>query len=320
MQTPVVPVEIVPAQAVPALDIAASVVADAPLTRRELRHRAETRSTPASPTPEPSEAHVAPVGRKAARRSSVSKQSTSPVSCPRSKFTRRRTLFSKLFSLGAMIGVGALMVSTSLPANAFYNSADAAGTSIKSMTSRTQSLKVASTAVETASARDEYTVSSLAQKLRLKYGNQSFSYTNDINGTIQWPFPVAVPISSGYGPRISPCGGCSSFHQGVDFDPGRGAAIGAIADGVVSQVVATHSGWGNHVVVEHVINGQKVESLYGHMLDNSFAVAVGDTVKVGQTLGLVGSTGESTGAHLHLEIRLNGVPVNPFAWLKANAN
>ena len=79
-------------------------------------------------------------------------------------------------------------------------------------------------------------------------------------------------------------------------------------------------GLGNHVVVDHVINGQKVQSVYGHMLDNSFQVTVGETVKVTQTLGLVGSTGESTGAHPHLEIHINGVPVDPFAWLKANAN
>jgi len=87
---------------------------------------------------------------------------------------------------------------------------------------------------------------------------------------------------------------------------------------VVSAVVATHGGLGNNVVVDHIINGQKVQSVYGHMLDNSFKVTVGEQVKVTQTLGLVGSTGESTGPHLHLEIHINGVPVDPFAWLKAN--
>jgi murein DD-endopeptidase MepM/ murein hydrolase activator NlpD len=219
-----------------------------------------------------------------------------------------------------MIGVGALMVSTSLPANAFYSGADAAGTSAKSMTSHSQSFKVAASAVEASATRDGYTVSSLAQQLRLKYGDRSFSYTNDINGTIQWPFPIPVPISSGFGPRIAPCGGCSSFHEGIDFTPGSGVAIGSIADGVVSQVVNSHAGLGNHVIVDHVINGQKVQSVYGHMLDGSIAVTVGEQVKVGQTLGLVGSTGESTGSHLHLEIHINGVPVDPFAWLKANAN
>ncbi|MEO7123651.1 MAG: peptidoglycan DD-metalloendopeptidase family protein [Lacisediminihabitans sp.] len=238
----------------------------------------------------------------------------------RGKAGRRRALFSKLFSVGAMLGVGALMISTTLPANAFYSAADAAGSPMTSVTSHAQSMKVASSATETAVSRDTYTVSSLAEQLRLQFGNRNFSYTNDINGTIQWPFPIPVPISSGFGPRIAPCGGCSSFHEGVDFIPGRGVAIGAIADGVVSAVVNTHSGLGNHVIVDHVINGQKVQSVYGHMLDGSIAVTVGEQVKVTQTLGLVGSTGESTGAHLHLEIHINGVPVDPFAWLKANAN
>ena len=74
------------------------------------------------------------------------------------------------------------------------------------------------------------------------------------------------------------------------------------------------------MVIEHVINGQKVESLYAHMIAGSPTVAVGDTVTVGQTLGLVGSTGASTGAHLHLGISLGGAFVDPYAWLIANAN
>lgn len=289
--------------------------------------------TPAVSTESPFAGLAAPATSSSRKRNPLStaarKASPRPVKAPRGRASRtrsrgrsgrRRTLFSKLFSIGAMIGVGALMVSTSLPANAFFSAADAAGAPVKSFTSHAQSLEVGSSAVEAASARDSYTVSSLAAQLRLKYGNQIFSYTNDINGTIQWPFPVPVPISSGFGPRIAPCGGCSSFHEGIDFIPGRGVAIGAIADGVVSQVVASHAGLGNHVVIDHVINGQNVQSVYAHMLDNSFQVTVGETVKVAQTLGLVGSTGESTGPHLHFEIHINGVPVDPFAWLKANAN
>jgi murein DD-endopeptidase MepM/ murein hydrolase activator NlpD len=238
-----------------------------------------------------------------------------------SRTSRHRSFFSKLFSVGTMVGIAAIMVSTSLPANAFFNPASASvPAQQQSSTHAAQSMKVASTAAQPAVSRDAYTVSSLLEQLKLKYGNRNFSYTNDINGTIQWPFPVPVPISSGFGPRIAPCGGCSSVHEGVDFTPGRGVAIGSIADGVVSAVIASHSGLGNHVIVDHMINGQLVQSVYGHMLDNTFAVTVGETVKVTQKLGEVGSTGESTGAHLHLEIHINGVPVDPFAWLKANAN
>ncbi len=307
-------------------------VEHAPLTRRELRNRAA-----AVPAVAPAFETVAL--ETAVRKGKVAKAPRVPrgfkargpivtrvasTTAPARRVPRstrnRRTFFSKLFSVGAMLGVGAIMISTSIPANAFYSGSDATQDSIKSVSSASQSMQVASTAVEPASSRDTYTISSLAAQLRLKYGSRIYSYTNDINGTIQWPFPVPVPISSGFGPRIAPCGGCSSMHEGVDFTPGRGVAIGAITEGVVSAVIASHAGLGNHVIVDHVINGQKVQSVYGHMLDGTFAVAVGDHVKVQQKLGEVGSTGESTGAHLHLEIHINGVPVDPFAWLKANAN
>jgi murein DD-endopeptidase MepM/ murein hydrolase activator NlpD len=230
----------------------------------------------------------------------------------------KRAVVSKLVTIGAMLGVGALMISTSLPANAFFNPVETDYSTAQ--TTGSQSIKVAAGAVEKATTRDSYTVTSLAAQLRLKYGNRNFSYTNNVDGTIQWPFPVPVPISSGFGPRISPCGGCSSMHQGVDFTPGSGVVIDAIADGVVSQVIASHAGLGNHIIIDHVINGQKVQSVYAHMLDGSFKVTVGQAVTVAEPIGQVGSTGESTGAHLHLEIHINNVPVDPFAWLKANAN
>jgi murein DD-endopeptidase MepM/ murein hydrolase activator NlpD len=238
---------------------------------------------------------------------------------PHSSYHVKRRVFSKLASVGAMVGVIGLMISTSLPANAFFEPAahvtDSAASS--SSSEPAQSMKVADAATVATETRDNYSV---MQKKFLYGGLQSFTYTNNINGTIQWPFPEPVPISSGFGPRIAPCGGCSSMHEGVDFIPGAGTAIDSIADGVVSQVVNSHAGLGNHVVVDHVINGQKVQSVYAHMLDGSIRVVVGQAVKVAQQLGQVGSTGESTGAHLHLEIHLDGVPVDPFAWLKANAN
>jgi murein DD-endopeptidase MepM/ murein hydrolase activator NlpD len=230
-------------------------------------------------------------------------------------------LLPKLASIGAMLGVGALLVATSLPATALRGG-PAAAVEIAAATPaqvKTQSLAVNKTVTEPAPSRDAYTVVSLAQQIRVKYGNQSFAYTNDPLGTIQWPFPIPVPISSGFGPRTSPCSGCSSYHEGVDFTPGAGTPIGAIADGVVSQV-STTGAYGNHVMVDHVIKGQKVQSLYAHMLAGSIKVVVGQQVTVTEQLGLVGSTGESTGAHLHLEIHLDGTPVDPFAWLKANAN
>jgi len=252
--------------------------------------------------------------RSAGRGHSVVARSTKPR-------LLKRVLLSKLMTVGAMFGVGAMLVATSLPANAFYDpdvvaSASAIGTVEQA---QVQSLRIDTAAASPVVSRDAYTVSSLAEKLRIKYPDRGYSYTNNPNGSIQWPFAIPVPISSTFGSRVSPCSGCSSYHEGVDFTPGSGAAIQAIADGVVSAV-SLEGAYGNHVMIDHVINGVKVQSLYAHMQYGSIRVAVGQAVTVGTEVGQVGSTGASTGAHLHLEIHVNGTPVDPFAWLKAHAN
>lgn len=245
-----------------------------------------------------------------------------PVSRPkdRSKKSLRRRILSNLMTFGAMAGAGLMMVATSVPANAFLpTSVDVPIMSAPSQT-QVQSLKVDTAAAGLAVARDSYTATSLREQIFLRYGNRNWSYTNNPNGTIQWPFPIAVPISDGFGYRISPCYGCSTDHLGVDFTPGAGAIIQAIADGTVSAVIASHYGLGNHIIIDHHINGQLVQSVYAHMADGTMRLSVGQQVKVTDEVGQVGSTGQSTGAHLHLEIHVNGVPVDPFAWLKANAN
>ena len=268
---------------------------------------AETHTVASAPRPSTDR----PVNRRVAGRTPAK---------PKKPFSRRA--LPKVLSFGAMVGAAGLLVATSLPANAFMPAAADAATSVAAAPAAVQKLApVTATATAAIGARDKYTVVSLAQQMALKFMNSDWSYTNDPNGTIQWPFPVQVPIATGFGPRhVAGCSFCSTFHEGVDFDPGQGVAIGSIADGVVSQVVESHAGLGNHVVVDHVINGVKVQSVYGHMLDGSIRVVVGQQVKVTQELGQVGSTGESTGAHLHLEIHVNDVPIDPFAWLKANAN
>lgn len=136
---------------------------------------------------------------------------------------------------------------------------------------------------------------------------------------VQWPLAPSSDISSGFGWRLAPCSwGCSSDHQGVDFDPGYGVSIHAIADGVVVEA-ASAGGLGQHVVVQHTVNGQRVDSVYGHMIYGSQTVAVGQKVSRGQVLGLVGSTGASTGPHLHFEIRPGGGDaVEPLGWLAKN--
>lgn len=135
---------------------------------------------------------------------------------------------------------------------------------------------------------------------------------------VQWPVPANSTLSSGFGFRS--CAGCSADHLGIDLNPGNGYPIQAVTDGVVVVAQEDAGGLGVHMVIEHTVNGQVVRSLYAHMQSGSMTVAVGQSVARGQQLGLVGSTGASTGAHLHFGILIGGVEVDPLPWLLANAN
>jgi murein DD-endopeptidase MepM/ murein hydrolase activator NlpD len=138
-------------------------------------------------------------------------------------------------------------------------------------------------------------------------------------GSVRWPFPYSVGISSWFGPRKSPLPGVSSFHKGIDFTPGEGAPTFAIADGTVSMASLSPYGLGNEVIIEHEIDGQHITSVYGHLEMNSIVVKVGQKVKAGDMVGKTGSTGTVTGANMHLEVHVNDVPVDPYTWLKKNA-
>lgn len=149
---------------------------------------------------------------------------------------------------------------------------------------------------------------------------QRDAYTVTAPPPVQWPTVQHSKISDGFGPRVPPCDGCSSFHEGVDFDAGWGAEVHSIAAGTVIETDSSFDGsLGTHVTIQHLIDGQAITSLYGHMQKGSMTLRVGDTVGVGQVIGLVGSTGASTGPHLHLEICVDGAHVNPLVWLSAHA-
>ena len=138
---------------------------------------------------------------------------------------------------------------------------------------------------------------------------------------IGMPVAAGTDISDGYGYRTPPCGGCSSFHRGVDYLPGIGTDVRSIADGVVTEVGNPSGGLGVYVVVQHVVDGAVVSSLYGHMQYGSLGLSVGDRVEQGQIVGRVGSTGQSTGPHLYFELRLGGTEaVDPVPWLAAHVN
>ncbi len=163
--------------------------------------------------------------------------------------------------------------------------------------------------------RDEYTVTKPKPKPRLSFARLVETGVSNSNSPIRWPFPRSVPISSGFGYRLAPCGGCSSYHDGIDMTPGAGTPIQAVADGVVSEMGNPSGALGVYAIIDHQVNGERFSSLYAHMAYGSLALTVGQQVTVGQLVGRVGSTGTSTGAHLHLGIFVGGAAVDPYAWL-----
>lgn len=131
--------------------------------------------------------------------------------------------------------------------------------------------------------------------------------------------PQVVPaanthVTSGFGYRADPFAGSPAFHAGLDFKGPTGAPIYAAATGKVA-FVGRHAGYGKSVEVDH---GNGLRTRYAHM--SEFRTRTGDTVSAGQVIGAVGSTGRSTGPHLHFEVRLHGRPVNPRPFLEAAPN
>jgi murein DD-endopeptidase MepM/ murein hydrolase activator NlpD len=225
-----------------------------------------------------------------------------------------------------MVFVGGLALVTALPANAeFQNSSSVASMSggMQNDESRAAAAKfldvqsLETTVGAAASSRDPVS----ATTLRTTFGGYtSATYVNNPNGKIQWPFSVTVPLSDLFGWRIPPCALCYAFHKGIDFDAGEGYPIQIVADGVVSKVnLADDNGLGVYVIVSHNVNGLVFDSLYAHMIPGSVLVSPGQAVKVTQIVGQVGNTGASTGPHLHFEIHINGVAVDPLAWLNEHA-
>lgn len=124
--------------------------------------------------------------------------------------------------------------------------------------------------------------------------------------------PTTAPMqSSSYGYRRDPFNGHAAFHAGIDFPGSRGQPILAAAAGKVS-FVGQRSGYGNVVEVEH---GNGLMTRYAHL--SGFDARVGQAVKRGDKIARMGSTGRSTGDHLHFEVRLNGQPINPRRFLEA---
>jgi murein DD-endopeptidase MepM/ murein hydrolase activator NlpD len=132
---------------------------------------------------------------------------------------------------------------------------------------------------------------------------------NYAGGLLSWPTPGYTRVSSEFGYRIHPILGYKKMHTGIDIAAPYGATVIAANSG---KVIASYynSGYGNVIIVDH---GGGIATLYAHL--SSRLVSVGSSVYRGQTIGKVGSTGMSTGAHLHFEVRINGVYQNPRSYL-----
>ena len=132
-------------------------------------------------------------------------------------------------------------------------------------------------------------------------------------GTFMWP--ASGRISSEFGPRIHPVYGTLKNHSGMDIAAAKGTPVRAAAGGVVT-LAATNGGYGQCIILNHgVVDGVSLASLYGH--NSQLLVSKGDRVEKGDLIAYVGSTGVSTGPHLHFEVRENGAAVNPRKYLES---
>jgi murein DD-endopeptidase MepM/ murein hydrolase activator NlpD len=123
-------------------------------------------------------------------------------------------------------------------------------------------------------------------------------------------WPVEGPVTGAFGERIDPFNGEGAFHTGVDISTAYGQPVIAPADGVV-VFAGDAGGYGRLIVLEH---GQGISTRYGHLA--SYAAAIGQSVRRGDVIGYVGRSGRSTGPHLHYEVRIQNVPVNPHKYLR----
>ncbi|MWC00291.1 M23 family metallopeptidase, partial [Agromyces seonyuensis] len=281
----------------------------------------------------PSRAEHPAAARRTAADAHLPRPAAAPARIPSAAAARpprgvrvRRALVRVGMGIGAAVFSVGLVLSSSVPANSLLSRDDIAEMQAAAAVNTTQDVDLDQT-VQIASGqidgvgKEEYTSMTLLEYARAAGIRPAATFTNNPNGTIQWPFKVGVGITSKYGYRS--CAGCTSNHHGVDFVPGYGAEIQAIADGVVVYTEESEGSLGVHMIIEHQIEGKTVASVYAHMQYNSMRFNVGDTVHVGDTVGLTGNTGQSTGPHLHFEIRLGGMDgtyTDPLAWLYANTN
>lgn len=246
-----------------------------------------------------------------------------------------RKMIKPMRSIAIFGAVGALVAAVALPAYASnVGTAEAATTLQQIAVDDAQSLVVASEATAAPLDRSTYTATSPEEIAKKKAeeaaaaraaaaaaaaaasaGSRSFdvgSYAlvSPGSGEVRYPLP-----QGSYNVSRTLGGG----HDGADMISAQGTPIYAAAAGTVRASAESIGGYGVSIFLDHVIGGQVVSTVYGHMIYGSRQVQVGQYVEAGQLIGFVGSTGRSTANHLHFEVRVNGSLVEPIAWLAANA-
>lgn len=151
----------------------------------------------------------------------------------------------------------------------------------------------------------------IAENIRaLQSQYEQYTTNSDYDGKLIWPSNNSHRISSYFGMRMHPIYGYMRMHNGLDIAASYGTDIMASADGVITTVSYDAGGYGNYIVVYH---GEGISTLYAHC--SKIIATVGSTVKQGQVIAIVGSTGAATGPHIHYEVRENGTPVDPLGYV-----
>ncbi|MCK9917946.1 M23 family metallopeptidase [Microbacterium ginsengisoli] len=293
-----------------------------------------------SPTPESGETARAPATRRSTREGArlaaeaakgKVKQVASAVR-PTSSAPRRKGAAGPVRSVVILTMVGGLVATVALPAYGAFSSGDGTQTVQQLAAENAQSLVIASDASQSSITRDSYsatTADELAKKKAAeaaaaraksasvvsRVASVNLSLVAPGSGIVRWPVDMAgTRVGDGFLSR-------GGTHMGVDLLNAQGTPIFAAAAGTVRVAAAGnyYYGYGHAIVIDSVINGQQVSTLYGHLEDGGVLVQPGQQVQVGQIIGLMGSTGQSTANHLHFEVKINGNYVDPYAWLQQNA-
>ncbi|GAA1465478.1 M23 family metallopeptidase [Microbacterium thalassium] len=246
------------------------------------------------------------------------------------KASRKRKV-NPLKSAVILTMVGGLIATVALPAyGAFRTTGDEAVTLQQIALDDAQSLVVASDAESVDLSRESYSATTQKEidaKKAKEAAAAAAAERARAAAAAAASVPVNVSMSAGSGavrwPILNFTKGRglwdSGYHQGVDLLSSCGTPLYAAASGVVRISQESYGGYGVAVVIDHVLNGQSVWTLYGHMTYGSRMVSAGQTVSAGQQIGVVGSTGSSTACHLHFEVHINDQVVDPWAWLTTNA-